>query len=194
MAPRRAARFAWLVALCPLVRAATTVGHGLLAVTNEATGDVSLSITGIASQTANFVTVVNSASTAIFSVDVSGNVVSATNSYSSDARYKVNVTTAPYGLEAIGRLAPVEFFWAEGAPSAGDRRKQLGFIAQDVEAVVPEIVSTDENGYKSLMYDRVAVIAARAIQEQQATIGAQQATIAALEARLAAVEAKLATL
>ena len=187
MAPRRAARFACLVALCPLVRAATTVGHGLLAVTNEATGDVSLSITGIASQTANFVTVVNSASTAIFSVDVSGNVVSATNSYSSDARYKVNVTTAPYGLEAIGRLAPVEFFWAEGAPSAGDRRKQLGFIAQDVEAVVPEIVSTDEHGYKSLMYDRVAVIAARAIQEQQATI-------AALEARLAAVEAKLATL
>ena len=93
-----------------------------------------------------------------------------------------------------GILAPVEFFWAEGAPSAGDRRKQLGFIAQDVEAVVPEIVSTDEHGYKSLMYDRVAVIAARAIQEQQATIGAQQATIAALEARLAAVEAKLATL
>ena len=175
---------------------------------------------GIASQTGNFITVVDSAESGIFSVDVSGNVVSATNSYTSDARYKTNVTNMTYGLDTLAKLAPVEFFWGPEAPARRDGRRQLGrppsvssrggifcerscagFIAQEVEAVVPEIVNTDADGYKSLMYDRVAVIAARAIQEQQATIqgqqatiDAQRATIGALEARFAAVEAQVAAL
>ena len=60
-------------------------------------------------------------------------------------------------------------------------------VAQQVEAVVPELVHTDGNGYKSLMYDRVAVVAARAIQEQQDVIHSLEARVRALEEQVAAV-------
>ena len=57
---------------------------------------------------------------------------------------------------------------------------------------MPELVQTAADGYKSLMYDRVAVVAAKAIQEQQATIESLEARMAALEAQVAAVLAAAA--
>ena len=141
-----------LLAAAPLARAGTVVGHGYITNTNEATGDVSVSLTGIASQTANFITVVDDAAGAIFSVAANGDVTSATGNYAtSDARWKANVTALGYGLDALMALRPVEFHWNAQAPARAVRSKQLGFIAQEVEAVAPEIVNTDASGYKSMM-------------------------------------------
>lgn len=163
-----------------LADAATTTGHGFVSITNEATTDVSFAVTGIAAQTANFVTIQNSGATDIFTVDVSGNVVSATNSYTSDRRWKRNLANLTYGLDTVARLEPVSFDWVDSHPSAGTG-PQLGFIAQDVEDVVPEVVRTDANGYKSIIYDRFAVIAIKAIQDLNAVVQAQAATIQRLE-------------
>ncbi len=56
-----------------------------------------------------------------------------------------------------------------------------GFIAQEVEEIFPEFVSQlGEGEYKGLAYDNFAVIAVKAIQEQQSVIEAQQAQIDAL--------------
>jgi len=48
--------------------------------------------------------------------------------------------------------------------------KQIGVIAQEVEAIYPELVSTDENGYKSVSYEKFTPILIEAIKEQQAII------------------------
>ena len=64
---------------------------------------------------------------------------------------KANVTALGYGLAALKALRPVEFRWNEQAPARADRSKQLGFIAQEAEAVAPELVKTDARGYKSML-------------------------------------------
>jgi hypothetical protein len=62
---------------------------------------------------------------------------------------------------------------------------EYGFIAQDVEAIFPELVNTDEDGFKSVEYNKVAPILVEALKEQQAIIDAQQEEINALNAQVA---------
>ena len=43
--------------------------------------------------------------------------------------------------------------------------KQVGFIAQEVEKVLPEVVSTDSEGYKSVSYDKFSAVLVEAVKE-----------------------------
>ena len=54
---------------------------------------------------------------------------------------------------------------------------QIGVIAQEVEKVVPELVITDEKGFKSVDYIKLAPILIEAMKEQQAIIDNQQKQI-----------------
>jgi hypothetical protein len=65
---------------------------------------------------------------------------------------------------------------------AGD---QIGLIAQDVEAVLPELVDEDEHGYKRVDYARLSAVLVEALKEQQAIVSALEQRIAALEATVA---------
>jgi hypothetical protein len=49
-------------------------------------------------------------------------------------------------------------------------RTQLGFIAQEVEGIVPEVVFTDEHGFKGIAYQSFVPLLAQAIKEQQQAI------------------------
>jgi hypothetical protein len=51
-----------------------------------------------------------------------------------------------------------------------DSREHLGFIAQEVEELFPQLVMTDDNGYKSVDYGRLTPVLVEAIKEQQAQI------------------------
>lgn len=50
-------------------------------------------------------------------------------------------------------------------------------IAQEVEKVVPEIVKTDTQGYKSVAYDKLTAILVEALKEQQKEINELRAEI-----------------
>ena len=58
---------------------------------------------------------------------------------------------------------------------------QFGFIAQDVELVYPEIVSTDANGYKMVDYPKLIPILVEAIKEQQTMIELLELRVSTLE-------------
>lgn len=105
----------------------------------------------------------------------------------SDARYKHNVRTLPYGLEEVIALRPVAFNWIE-APNDG---LHYGLIAQEVREVLPDVVSGDdgESGTLGMNYSELVPVLVKAVQEQQDEINTQAEQIAALEARLAALEA-----
>jgi hypothetical protein len=60
---------------------------------------------------------------------------------------------------------------------AGDR---VGLVAQDVEAVLPELVRQDADGYKHLRYQHLTALLAEAIKEQDAVVEALSAKVAAL--------------
>jgi hypothetical protein len=98
----------------------------------------------------------------------------------SDGRLKKNITTARDGyLEDLGKIRVVKYNWKEqpeGMP------KELGWIAQEVEQVFPQMISTDaETGYKSVKYSVFVPLLIKAVQEQQALITSLTARVAALE-------------
>jgi hypothetical protein len=51
-----------------------------------------------------------------------------------------------------------------------ETKKEIGLIAQDLEQVYPELVSTDQDGYKSVQYSHLVPVLIEAIKEQQKQI------------------------
>jgi len=122
------------------------------------------------------------------SLDASGNF-SITGSYSSsDRTKKENIVTLPSQLETIKKLNPVSFDWKEKAED-GTTKSSLGFIAQEVEELYPDLVHTPEadpdmpskDTTKHLNYSVMTAILTKAIQEQQAQIDALQSEIKTLK-------------
>ena len=112
----------------------------------------------------------------------------------SDQRLKENIQDATDGLEVITALRPVRYDWKTGY--GNDRKNQLGFIAQEVEAVFPEAVSEwqvnkeDETAYKTVGPSAFIPVLVKAIQELKAINDQQAETINALTARVVALESK----
>ena len=80
-------------------------------------------------------------------LDVFGDIKATAFYYSSDQRLKKDIEPIYNALEKIKQLNGIYFKWISNGS------KQIGFIAQEVETVFPEIVSTDINsGYKSVQY------------------------------------------
>ncbi|MGH7244845.1 MAG: tail fiber domain-containing protein [Phycisphaerales bacterium] len=103
----------------------------------------------------------------------------------SDARLKTDITPAQGMLEAALKVRPVRYKWRADGAKGG---VQLGVIAQEVRAALPEFVEGDEQtGTLSVNYPGLGVVAIGAVQEQQSQINT-------LKARLAASETDLATM
>ena len=97
---------------------------------------------------------------------------------SSDARLKKDVVNINNGLDKVMQLRPVTFNWkqAEFPKMNLDNKNHVGFIAQEVEEVVPQVVTTadDEMNTKSIAYSDLIPVLTKAIQEQQKIIEVQQ--------------------
>ncbi|MBF0244504.1 MAG: tail fiber domain-containing protein [Planctomycetes bacterium] len=92
----------------------------------------------------------------------------------SDRRLKEDIEDLDYGLDEILKLRPVSFAW-KGKPEKGRR---IGFIAQEVEAVIAEAVNTgpDAAATKGILYEGLVPVLIKALQEQQESalhLGAQ---------------------
>ena len=114
-----------------------------------------------------------------------GNLYAGAYYYASDKSWKKDIVPLKNPLEKVLALQGVSFKWKNTG------RSDIGFIAQDVEKVVPEIVATDKDGKKSLEYGNINALTVEAIKEQQKIIEAQKAHIDSLEKRLDAIEAKI---
>jgi hypothetical protein len=73
-------------------------------------------------------------------------------------------------------LRPVRYD-SKTEPDSKGSGKHLGFIAQEFEKAVPELVSTDNRGYKSIAYGDLTIVLTKAIQEQQKKIEEQESQI-----------------
>jgi hypothetical protein len=85
---------------------------------------------------------------------------------SSDERLKENITLIENPLDKIIKISGYEYDWIpmEDIHVYGDM-KDIGVIAQEVEKVLPEIVSDRENGYKAVKYDRLTAVLIQAVKE-----------------------------
>jgi hypothetical protein len=92
----------------------------------------------------------------------------------SDERYKKNIETLTTGLSIVEKLNPVSFNWKYEDDALP---KTNGFIAQEVELIYPEAITTmdveDSNGYsdqKMMKNDALIPVLVKAIQELKAEI------------------------
>jgi hypothetical protein len=97
----------------------------------------------------------------------------------SDIRYKKDFVPINHSLSSILALNGIYYYWKkdEFPDMQFNDKRQLGFSAQEVEKLFPEIVMTDANGYKSVDYGRLTPVLAEAIKEQQKQINEQQQQI-----------------
>jgi hypothetical protein len=109
-----------------------------------------------------------SASANRLQMDMSGNLTMAgTVTASSDIRLKDNIEIIQNGLEKVLSLNGVTFTRKDQE----DKTKiHVGLIAQEVEEVIPEIVSEDNLGMKSVAYGNIVAVLIEAIKEQQVQI------------------------
>jgi hypothetical protein len=107
------------------------------------------------------------------SVYVGGNVSASAYTTRSDYNLKDDIFDLKYGLNEILNLQPVEYTYKSNGS------KQLGFIAQDIGTILPEVVSFEES--MSVNYQAIIPILTKAIQEQQALIKALEQRIINLE-------------
>jgi hypothetical protein len=97
---------------------------------------------------------------------------------SSDLTLKTNINTLTNPLDKITALRGVSFNWIEsGEPS-------IGFVAQEVQEVLPELVQGMEGGL-SVEYSNIVAVAVEAIKELKAENDDLKARLEALEAIVA---------
>jgi hypothetical protein len=127
---------------------------------------------------------------------VSGNVSANNVVVPSSIRFKDHVTPLAGALDGLLKLDGVRFDWKpEYAATRPGREHDLGFVAEDVEKVFPELVFRDADGNVTGMdYSRLTAVAVAAIKEQQARFNAdktaKQREIDDLKARLERLEAQ----
>ncbi len=136
------------------------------------------------------------------------NTVYATNGTinTSDATLKQNIRPAGYGLNQVMQLKPVSYEWKDGHPGEG---RILGFLAQDLQQVIPEVVRTKEwvwdgedrkSGHweptqkLGVAYSEIIPVTVSAIQEQQQQIQKLQSENNARQAQIDELKAELETL
>jgi hypothetical protein len=93
----------------------------------------------------------------------------------SDARLKKNIVDIKYGLADVLRLQPRSYQMNDVAGNF------VGFVAQELQTVIPEVVSGDPEKQLGVDYGSLVAVAFKAIQEQQSLITALTARITALE-------------
>ncbi len=119
----------------------------------------------------------------IYTLYVAGSAYSTGTWSGSDIRWKKNIDNLGNVIAKVSKLNGVSYEWKqdEYPDMHFDSGKQIGLIAQDVEKIYPELVKTDDNGYKAVNYEKLTVILLEGIKEQQKQINAQNEKIEKLE-------------
>ena len=118
-------------------------------------------------------------------LDVAGNVRCVSLIQTSAREFKQDIAPLTGALDSILKLQGVTYSWNDKAPEEVQGHEDIGFIADDVDAVLPEIVSKDESGkVLGLDYGKITPVAVEAIKELNAKNLALEARLAKLEALL----------
>jgi len=106
----------------------------------------------------------------------SGKVTCSACYLSSDQRWKTNIKPLKNSLTIIQQLEGVSYFWNRDEFPEKDfsKERQIGLIAQKVEKILPEVVNTDAEGYKSVAYSQIVPVLIETIKARQKIIEKQR--------------------
>lgn len=133
-------------------------------ITGSTTRNASLTLHGTAT--------ITSANATTNALTITGRVLASAFFHNSDQRLKENIIPVDHALEKVLALEGVYYTLKEKP----DQRK-LGLIAQQIEPILPEVVTTDAQGIKSIAYAEIIGVLIEAIKEQQQQIDALKAQL-----------------
>ena len=88
---------------------------------------------------------------------------------SSDERLKENVTPISDPIEKLSKIGGYEFDWKDN-DECSHTGHDVGVIAQEIEQVLPDIVTTRDSGYKAVKYEKLTALLIEVTKSQQAQI------------------------
>ncbi len=98
-------------------------------------------------------------------VNHNGNIATLTTAgvwtNASDSALKKNILPLEYGLNEVMQLRPVRY------EMKSNNEKQIGFIAQEIQNIIPEVVEENGEGKISMSYGNLVALLTKAMQEQQ---------------------------
>jgi hypothetical protein len=90
--------------------------------------------------------------------------------YSSDSRLKTEIQIIPDALQKLKSIDGVTFNWNSLAENKDTEKREAGVIAQQVQKVLPEIISVRDNGYLAVAYEKLVPLLIEAIKELSAEV------------------------
>ena len=101
-------------------------------------------------------------------IDAANDVVAFSTS---DIRLKENIKPIENALDKISKISGNTYDWkSELKDVHGYDGSDVGVIAQEIEAVLPQLVQDRDNGYKAVKYDKIVALLIEGIKEQQTQI------------------------
>jgi hypothetical protein len=130
--------------------------------------------------TINTTNISNTSNVGTNTITATGNITSQANILAfqpSDRTLKTNIKNITSPLSKVLQLNGVEFDWTEkyltdngGEDGYFFRKHDVGVIAQEVEAIMPEVVGTRQDGLKGVRYEKLVPLLIEAIKELKAEI------------------------
>ncbi len=123
-----------------------------------------------------------------YKLDVNGTLRAYGITDSSDIRLKRDISplASKEALDSILKLQGIHYYWRDAERYGGEL--QLGFVAQDVEPVIPEVVKTDDEGYKSIQYGKLTALLVEGIKEQHEQVMGLSKQMEEVQAKLQELE------
>jgi hypothetical protein len=122
-------------------------------------------------------------------LDVAGNIRCTSLTQTSARQFKQDIVPLSNALDSIMRLQGVSYAWNNLAPESVRGTRDIGFIADEVNDVLPDIVAKDETGQPvGIDYGKITPVAVEAIKQLKAANDQLGMQNAALEARIARLE------
>jgi hypothetical protein len=87
--------------------------------------------------------------------------------YSSDERLKTNKQIISNPLEKLNQINGYEFDWIPKSGIHENEGHDIGVIAQEIEKILPDIVTTRDNGYKAVKYEKIVALLIEAVKDLQ---------------------------
>jgi len=95
-------------------------------------------------------------------IDASNDVVAFSTS---DIRLKDNIKTIDKALDKVNSIQGIEFDWIEKEEVHGNSGHDIGVIAQEIEKILPDVVTTRDSGYKAVKYEKIVPLLIEAIKD-----------------------------
>jgi hypothetical protein len=140
-------------------------------VINQTTGNVGigttspsqkLEVSGKAKITTSLAVGAITPSTTTGRIDASNDIVAYSTS---DIRLKDNIKSIDKALDKVNSIQGIEFDWIEKEEVHGNSGHDVGVIAQEIEKILPDVVTTRDSGYKAVKYEKIVPLLIEAIKD-----------------------------